>query len=224
MGRKVHPLGFRLGVIKDHRARWYAEGREYAELLKEDLEIRKLIRTENDRSGISSIEIERLPAARQVSVVINTAKPGILIGRKGANVNNLRRQLEELTQKKVHIDVHEVDNPDTDAYLIAESIGQQLERRISHKRAMKQAVRRAIRAGAKGIMITAGGRLGGADMARRETQREGRVPRHTLRADIDFAQVEALTTFSKIGVKVWVYKGDILPEAKQEITGAYSTT
>jgi small subunit ribosomal protein S3 len=223
LGRKVHPLGFRLGVIKEHRARWFADGREYAELLKEDLEIRKLIRTDNSRAGVSSIEIERLPAARQVSVVINTAKPGILIGRKGANVNNLRRKLEQLTDKKIHIDVHEVDNPDTDAHLIAESIAQQVERRISHKRAMKQAVRRAMRAGAQGIMITAAGRLSGADMARRETQREGRVPRHTLRADIDFAHVEGQTNFSKVGVKVWVYKGDILPEAKEEITGAYST-
>ncbi len=224
MGRKVHPIGFRLGITKNHQAQWYAEGREYAALLGEDRAIRKLIREENDSAGISKIEIERLPVARQVSIKIHTAKPGILIGRKGANVNLLRKKLEELTGKKIHLDILEVDNIDTDAYLIGQSIAQQLERRISHKRAMKQAVRRAMKAGAKGIMITVGGRLGGADMARRETVREGRIPRHTLRADIDYAHVEALTTFSKIGIKVWVYKGDILPESKEEISGAFSAS
>ncbi len=224
MGRKVHPIGFRLGITKNHQAQWYAEGREYAALLGEDRAIRKLIREENDSAGISKIEIERLPVARQVSIKIHTAKPGILIGRKGANVNLLRKKLEELTGKKIHLDILEVDNIDTDAHLIGQSIAQQLERRISHKRAMKQAVRRAMKAGAKGIMITVGGRLGGADMARRETVREGRIPRHTLRADIDYAHVEALTTFSKIGIKVWVYKGDILPESKEEISGAFSAS
>jgi len=224
LGRKVHPIGFRLGITKNHQAQWYAEGREYAALLGEDRAIRKLIREENDSAGISKIEIERLPVARQVSIKIHTAKPGILIGRKGANVNLLRKKLEELTGKKIHLDILEVDNIDTDAHLIGQSIAQQLERRISHKRAMKQAVRRAMKAGAKGIMITVGGRLGGADMARRETVREGRIPRHTLRADIDYAHVEALTTFSKIGIKVWVYKGDILPESKEEISGAFSAS
>lgn len=219
MGRKVHPIGFRLGIVKEHEARWYAEGREYAELLGEDRSIRKLITNENDRAGISKIEIERLPVARQVSIKIHTAKPGILIGRKGANVNLLRKKLEKLTSKKIHLDILEVDNQDTDAYLIGEKIAAQLERRISHKRAMKQAVRNAMRAGAKGVMITSSGRLGGSDMARRETVREGRIPRHTLRANIDYAHVEALTTFSKIGIKVWVYKGDILP-AKDEKAGA----
>ena len=222
MGRKVHPLGFRLGVIRDHRARWFAEGTEYRDLLKEDLAIRDLVHQSHDRGAIASIEIERLPAARQVSVKIHTAKPGVIIGRKGASVNQLRKRLETLTNKKVHVDVVEVENPDINAQLIGASIAQQLERRISHKRAMKQAVRRAMKAGAKGIMITCGGRLSGADMARRETQREGQVPRHTLRADIDYANVEALTTFSKIGIKVWVYKGEILPEAKEEAPmGAY---
>lgn len=221
MGRKVHPIGFRLGVIQDHRARWYAEGEEYRELLEEDLEIHKLIRATHERGAVAKIEIERLPAARQVSIKISTAKPGIIIGRKGSAVNQLRKQLEILTEKKVHVDVVEVENPDTDAYLIGESIAMQMERRVSHKRAMKQAVRRAMKAGAQGIMITCGGRLSGADMARRETQREGRIPRHTLRADIDYANVEALTTFSKIGIKVWVYKGEILPKAKEEPVGAY---
>jgi small subunit ribosomal protein S3 len=221
LGRKVHPIGFRLGIIQDHRARWYAEGNDYKELLEEDLAIRKLIYDSQDRGAVADIEIERLPAAKQVTVKISTAKPGIIIGRKGAAVNQLRKQLQDLTQKKVHIDVLEIDNPDTNAFLIGENIAMQIERRISHKRAMKQAVRRAMKAGAKGIMITCSGRLGGADMARQESQREGRIPRHTLRADIDYANVEALTTFSKIGIKVWVYKGDILPKAKEEPVGAY---
>lgn len=221
MGRKVHPIGFRLGIVQEHRARWFAEGKEYRELLKEDFAVRKLIFDVHDRGGVAEVEIERLPAAKQVSVKISTSKPGIVIGRKGAAVTQLRKNLEELTQKKVHIDVIEIENPDINAYLIAQSIAQQVERRISHKRAMKQAVRRAMKAGAKGIMITCSGRLGGSDMARRETQREGRVPRHTLRADIDYANVEGLTTFSKIGVKVWVYKGDILPKPKEEPMGAY---
>jgi small subunit ribosomal protein S3 len=211
-----------LGIIREHRARWFAEGAEYRELLEEDLAVRKLVRKTHDRGAIASIEIERLPAARQLSVKIHTGKPGVIIGRKGASVNQLRKELEALTKKKVHVDVIEVENPDINAYLIGESIALQLERRISHKRAMKQAVRRAIKAGAKGVMITCSGRLSGADMARRETQREGQVPRHTLRADIDYANVEAQTTFSKIGIKVWVYKGEILPEAKEEAPmGAY---
>jgi small subunit ribosomal protein S3 len=224
MGRKVNPIGFRLGIVKEHESRWYAEGKTYAELLGEDRAIRKLILSENDRAGISKIEIERLPVARQVSVKIHTAKPGILIGRKGANVNILRKKLEQLTDKKIHLDILEVQNPDLDAHLIGESIASQLERRISHKRAMKQAIRRAMRAGALGVMIEVGGRLGGADMARRESVREGRIPRHTLRADIDYAHVEALTTFSKIGIKVWAYKGDILPQRTEEPTGAYSAS
>ena len=219
MGRKVHPIGFRLGFVREHDSRWYASGREYSALLDEDTKIRKLILAENAKASISRIEIERLPVARQVSVKIHTAKPGILIGRKGANVNVLRKQLEVLTDKKIHLDILEVDNPDLDAYLIGESIAGQLERRISHKRAMKQAIRRAMRAGAEGVMITCGGRLGGSDMARRESSREGRIPRHTLRANIDYAHVEALTTFSKIGIKVWVYKGEILPEMKTEAAG-----
>lgn len=221
MGRKVHPLGFRLGIIEDHRARWFAEGKEYRDLLEEDMEIRKLVDASHDRGSIADVEIERLPAARQVSVKIHTSKPGIVIGRKGATVTQLRKKLEALTDKKVHIDVIEIKNPDVNANLIGQSIAMQLERRISHKRAMKQAIRRAMKGGAKGIMIKVGGRLGGADMARREAQREGRVPRHTLRANIDYAQVEALTTYSKIGIKVWVYRGDILPKPKEEPMGAY---
>ena len=212
MGRKVHPYGFRLGYIYDWKARWYAEGEEYADLLAEDLKVRKLIRADLGHAGISKIEIERFPRARQLSIKIWTAKPGIVIGRKGVNVNALRRDLEELTSKKVHVDVEEVKRPELDAYLVAEGIAQQIERRISYKRAMKQAVQRALRFGAEGAMITCAGRLHGAEMARRETTREGRVPRHTLRADIDYANAEALTTFGRIGIKVWIYKGVILPE------------
>ncbi len=212
MGRKVHPYGFRLGFIYDWKARWYAEGEEYADLLGEDLRIRKAIRDELGHAGISNIEIERFPRARQLSVKIWTAKPGIVIGRKGANVNAMRRSLETLTGKKVHVDVEEVSRPELNAFLVAEGVAQQIERRISHKRAMKQAVQRAVRFGALGVMITCGGRLHGAEMARSETTREGRVPRHTLRADIDYAQTEALTTFGRIGIKVWIYKGDVLPE------------
>ncbi len=214
MGRKVHPYGFRLGYIKDWKARWYAERKEYSELLAEDLEVRRLIRDQLGHAGISRIEIERFPRARHVSVKIWTAKPGIVIGRKGANVNALRRALEETTSKKVHVDVEEVDRPELDAYLVAEGIAQQIERRISYKRAMKQAVQRAMRFGAEGAMVTCAGRLHGAEMARRETTREGRVPRHTLRADIDYAQAEALTTYGRVGVKVWIYKGEVLPEAE----------
>ncbi len=211
LGRKVHPYGFRIGIIRDWKAKWYAEGQKYAELLHEDFAIRRLIRSEMERAGISNIEIERFP--KQVSITIWTAKPGIVIGRKGANINALKRKMEELTKgKKIRLEVQEVEKPDLDAYLVAENIAQQLEKRISFRRAMKQAIGRAMRAGAKGAMVTCSGRLAGAEMARRQTFREGRVPRHTLRADIDYAQGEALTTFGRIGVKVWIYKGDILPE------------
>jgi small subunit ribosomal protein S3 len=220
VGRKVHPFGFRLGYIKDWKARWYAEKGEYADLLAEDLKVRRLIRDQAGHAGISSIEIERFPRARHLAVKIWTAKPGIVIGRKGANVNALRRDLEDVTGKKVHVDVEEVQRPELDAYLVAESIAQQIERRISYKRAMKQAVQRAMRFGAQGAMVTCGGRLHGAEMARRESLREGRVPRHTLRADIDYAQAEALTTFGRIGIKVWIYKGDIMPEREIAETSA----
>lgn len=214
MGRKVHPEGFRLGIIKDWKARWFAEGREYALLLKEDLTIRDLIQKELSRAGISKIEIERFP--NQVSLTIHAARPGIVIGRKGSTVNTLRHQLEELTDKKIRIEVQEVEHPEIDAHLIAESLAAQLSKRISHKRAMKQAVARAMRLGVEGIKIACGGRLSGAEMGRREWVMEGRVPLHTIRADIDYAQDEALTTLGMIGIKVWVYKGEVLPEAPRK--------
>ena len=210
MGRKVHPYGFRIGIIKSWKSRWYEEGDSYADLLQEDRQVRSMITKGMEGAGISLIEIERFP--KQVSIVIHTAKPGIIIGRKGASVNQLRRELEELTSKKIRVDVLEIEKPELDSYLVAESIAQQLQRRISHKRAMKQAVTRALRLGAKGVMIRCAGRLSGSEMARTEIVREGRVPRHTLRADIDYAAAEALTTFGRIGVKVWIYKGEVFPE------------
>ena len=222
MGRKVHPIGFRLGITKDWLARWYAEGKEYGELLQEDLAIRKLIRERLAEAGISKIEIERFP--KQVSITIHTAKPGIVIGRKGAIVRGLRRELEELTKKKVRIDVAEIERPELDAYLVAENIAAQLERRVSYSRAMKRAAEQAMRAGAKGVKIMCSGRLGGAEMARREWVMEGRVPRNTLRADIDYGFAEALTTYGRIGVKVWIYKGDILPKGAAEATAGQSAT
>lgn len=214
MGRKVHPIGFRLGIIKDWESKWYAEGREYARLLVEDVEIRKLIRDGLGRAGVSRIEIQRFP--RQITVRIVTAKPGIVIGRRGANVNALKARLERMTHvtgKNLRLDVVEVERPELDAHVVAESIAEQLERRVSQKRVMRQAATRAMRAGAKGIKVACGGRLSGSEMARREWVREGRVPLHTLRADIDYAHCEALTTFGYIGVKVWIYRGDVLPEA-----------
>ena len=213
MGRKVHPTVYRLGINKSWDARWYAQGPQYAEFLREDLKIRNIVRDRLQKAGLSKIEIERF--AKQIIVTLHTAKPGIVIGRRGASVNDLRKELEDMTGKKVRIEVKEIKRPELDAYLVAESIVEQLERRISHKRAMKQAISRTMRAGAQGIRIMCGGRLSGSEMARREWQREGRVPLQTLRADIDYAKAEALTTFGRIGVKVWIYKGEVMPEAEE---------
>lgn len=209
MGRKVHPTGFRLGIVKDHRSRWFATGRTYTEQLNEDRVVREMVLTELPKAGISNVEIERQP--NQVHVIIDTARPGVIIGRKGASVNLLRTHLQDLTQKKVKIDVREINRPEMSAKLVAESIAEQLERRISWKRAMKQAVQKTMRAGGEGIMITVSGRLGGADMGRVDTVREGQIPRHTLRADIDYGTAEANTTFGVTGVKVWIYHGEVLP-------------
>ncbi len=217
MGRKVHPYGFRLGIIKDWQARWFADGKRYTEFLAEDRKIREMIRKELGRASISNIEIER--QRNYVHVWIHTAKPGIIIGRKGTNVNALRNKLQDFTDKRVKVDVTEIARPELDAYLVAESIAEQLERRVSHKRAMKQAITRAMRLGAEGVMITCSGRLAGSEMARMETQRQGRVPRHTLRADIDYATAEALTTFGRIGIKVWIYKGEVLPQRAPVVAG-----
>ena len=213
MGRKVHPYGFRLKVIRDWQARWYAKkGPQYAGLLGEDIQLRKFVQKDVGKSGVSRVDVERFP--NQVIVTIHTAKPGIIIGRKGAQVKVLRERLEALTGKKVKLEVEEVEKPDLEASLVADNIAQQLERRISHSRAMKRAIQQAMRLGAGGIKIICSGRLAGSEMARRESVMEGRVPRSTLRADIDFARAEALTTYGRIGVKVWIYRGEVLPEAK----------
>jgi len=209
VGRKVHPNGFRLGIVREHRSRWFAAGPAYMEHLNEDRVIRSLVHNDLPKAGISMVEIERQP--NQVHVIINTAKPGIIIGRKGANVNALRVKLQDMTQKKVKIDVNEIAKPEIEATLVAESVAEQMERRISWKRAMKQAAGRAIRSGAQGIMITVAGRLGGSEMGRVDSIREGQVPRHTLRANIEYGTAEALTTYGIIGVKVWVYHGEVLP-------------
>lgn len=209
MGRKVHPIGFRVGIIKDHKSRWFAIGRKYTDQLAEDREIRKTVQTDLPKAGISNIEIERQP--NQVHIIIDTARPGVIIGRKGASVNVLRSKLQDMTQKKVKIDVREITKPELDSYLVAESIAEQLVRRISWKRAMKQAIQKTMKAGGKGIMITVAGRLGGSDMGRVDTVRDGQIPRHTLRADIDYGTAEANTTFGVIGIKVWIYLGEILP-------------
>ena len=217
MGRKVHPTGYRLGVIKDWNAHWYAEGRQFSELLDEDRQIRNEVHAMHDNAGISRIEIDRFP--NQVVVTLHTARPGIVIGRKGSTVKELRGRLEDLTDKKVKVEVEEVEKPDLDATLVAENIAGQLERRISHSRAIKRAIGQAMRMGAEGIRITVSGRLGGSEMARRDVLQEGQVPLTTLRADIDYGTAEALTTFGRIGVKVWIYKGEVLGE--DESGGAY---
>ncbi len=221
MGRKVHPIGFRLGIIKDWEARWYAPKGKYAEQLQQDFTIRRMIARELTRSGIARVDIDRFPS--QLVVTIWTAKPGIVIGRKGAQVKVLRQKLEELTGSKVKVEVEEISQPDLEAQLVAENIADQIERRISHSRAMKRAIGQAMRQGGQGIKIVVAGRLGGSEMSRREWQREGRVPLQTLRADIDFAKAEALTTFGRIGVKVWIYKGEKMPEAVEvpEATDVY---
>ena len=219
MGRKVHPIGFRLKYIRDWNARWYAEGARYRDLLHEDFAIRRHIRKVLPRAGISKIEIERFP--NQIQIIIWTSKPGIVIGRKGATVKGLRGELREMTGKAVKLDVEEISAPDQDARLVAENVAGQLNRRISHSRAMKRAVMQAMRQqGVEGIRIEAGGRLSGAEMARKEKIWDGRVPRNTIRADLDYGTAEALTSFGRIGVKVWIYKGEVLPQ-KSEATDVY---
>jgi len=220
MGRKVHPIGFRLKINRDFDARWYAEGKRYVELLEEDRMIRRYIKDETAHAGVSRIEIERYP--NQVVIHVHTARPGIVIGRKGENVKQLRRHLENKTEKKVKIEVVEIEQPDLDAVLVAENIADQLQRRVGHSRAMKRAVGQAMRQGAEGIRVEVGGRLGGADMGREEWQAEGRIPRNTLRSNVEFGKAEAHTTFGVIGVKVWIYKGDILRDLHDtEESGSY---
>ena len=216
MGQKVHPIGMRVGIIRDWDAKWYAE-KEYAEFLHEDLRIRKFIATKLADAAVSTIEIER--AANRVNISIQTAKPGMVIGKGGSEVENLRKELNKLTGKRVHINIVEIKKPDLDAKLVGEGIARQLENRVAFRRAQKQAIQRAMRAGAKGIKTQVSGRLNGADIARSEGYSEGTVPLHTLRADIDYAWEEADTTYGKLGVKVWIYRGEILPTKKNTEKG-----
>jgi small subunit ribosomal protein S3 len=211
MGRKVNPIGFRLGGVHTWESNWYAE-RNYTEQLHEDLRIRKMISKELTRAGISRIGIER--SANRIEITIHTSKPGIVIGKQGANVDRLRGMLEKELGKKVHLKIEEVKIPELDAKLVGESIAEQLARRVSYRRAMKHAVSQAMRRGAKGVKIRLGGRLGGAEMSRAVTEMDGRVPLHTLRADIDYAVVHAQTTYGMIGVKVWIYRGDVIPKTR----------
>lgn len=214
MGRKVHPIGFRLVVSHGWQGRWFAEGKQYREQLAQDFAIRKLVQDISPKAGVSRVEIERFPGKIKVSV--NTAKPGILIGRKGEGVKKIREGLQELVGKKVDLDIKEMSAPDTDAYLVARNIADQMERRIAYRRAMKKAIQSAMRQGAQGIKIEVAGRLAGAEMARTVWLREGRVPLQTLRANIEFSRAEALTTYGRIGVKVWVFKGDMKQEVEEK--------
>lgn len=214
MGQKVNPHGLRIGIIKDWDTKWYANDKNFSELLVEDVKIRDFIKKRLYASGISRIEIER--AANKVKVNVHTAKPGLVIGKAGAGIEELRKEVEKLTGKSVLINITEIKTPEIDAQLVAENIAQQLEKRISFRRAMKQAMSRAMKLGAKGIKTAVSGRLGGAEIARSEHYHEGTIPLQTLRADIDYGFSEADTTYGKLGVKVWIYKGEVLPAAKKE--------
>jgi small subunit ribosomal protein S3 len=217
MGHKVHPYGFRLGVSRTWTAKWYAD-KDYTDLLKEDIGIRALIERRLANASVSGVEIER--GINHVTVTLHTAKPGIVIGKGGANVELLRQQVGALTKRKVKLEVKEIRQPELDAYLVATNISQQLARRIAFKKAMKQSVQRTMKAGAKGVKIAVAGRLGGSEMARREWDKEGRIPLGTLRADISYAQVHALTTYGRIGVKVWIYRGEVAPERPRPVVQA----
>jgi small subunit ribosomal protein S3 len=216
LGQKVHPYGFRLGIIKDWRSRWYSE-KDYAANLQEDLRIRSYVKKRLIHAGVSAVEIER--KSSRVHVIIHTARPGIVIGKKGAEIENLKKDLQKFAKKEVSITIQEIRRPETDAQLTAENVAMQLERRIAFRRAMKKTVLSSMKLGAKGIKIHVAGRLGGAEMARSEWYREGRVPLHTLRADIEYGFAEAKTTYGKIGVKVWIYKGEVLQSSSRESKG-----
>jgi len=211
MGQKVHPIGFRLGIIKTWDSRWYAK-KNYAALLHEDIKIHSIVKERLTHAGVSKIEIER--AGQKAKINIHTARPGIIIGKKGAEVDKLKKDLEAMTGKQMYINIQEIRRPELEAQLVAENIALQLERRIAFRRAMKKSVTSALRLGAQGIKITCAGRLAGAEIARTEWYREGRVPLHTLRADIQYGFAEAKTTMGQIGVKVWIYKGDVLQQPK----------
>jgi len=218
LGQKTHPIGFRLGVVKDWRSRWFA-GKDFTELLKEDLMLRKYVRSRLQRAGVSIIEIERAP--KRVTINIHTARPGIVIGRKGAEVDKLRDELKHVTGKDIYINIQEIKRPELDAHLVAENIARQLEQRVAFRRAMKKSIASSMRMGAEGIRVVCSGRLGGAEMARRErSEPAGRVPLHTLRADIDYAVATAYTISGTIGVKVWICKGEVAPGDRGEAQAA----
>ena len=220
MGQKVHPTGFRLGIIKTWDSRWYAS-RSFPQLLEEDIRIRDFLKERLYHAGVSRIEIERAAdKGKKAKINIFTARPGIIIGKKGAEVENLRRELQKKTQKEMIINIKEIKKAEMDAQLVAENVALQLQRRVSFRRAMKRAVTSALKVGAKGIRIACAGRLGGAEMARREWYREGRVPLHTLRADIDYGFAESKTTYGVIGVKVWIFKGEVFGSGEEEPTAA----
>lgn len=209
MGQKINPIGLRIGIVKSWDSKWYAERRKYTELLHEDLKIRSMIKKEFYQAAISKIELERA-ASERVRIVINAARPGMIIGRKGQEIDTLRNRLNKITGKNIYLDIREVKRPEIDAQLVAENVALQMERRIAYRRAMKRAISSALRLGALGIKIMVSGRLGGSEIARKEWYREGRVPLATLRADIDFGFAEAKTTYGRIGVKVWIFKGEVL--------------
>ena len=213
MGQKVHPVGIRLGIVKKHNSVWYANSKDYADNLYSDLKVREFIEKKLDNASVSRVEIER--PAQTARITIRTARPGVVIGKKGEDVEKLRNEVSRMMDVPVHINIEEVRKPDLEARLVAQSVAQQLERRVMFRRAMKRAVQNAMRQGAKGIKIQVGGRLNGAEIARSEWYREGRVPLHTLRADIDYAAYEASTTYGIIGVKVWIFKGEILGGEEQ---------
>jgi len=218
MGQKTHPTGFRLGIVKDWKSRWYAE-RDFPKLLQEDETIRKYLHRRLSHAAISQVEIERKPS--KIVVTLNTGRPGVVIGKKGSEVDKLRDELATLTNAEVSVNVEEVKRPEMDARLVADSVAHQLRQRVSFRRAMKRAVQGAMRSGAEGIKIQSSGRLGGAEIARTEGYNEGRVPLHTLRADIDYAQLEAFTTYGAIGVKCWIFKGEVVDDRRGGRT--YST-
>ena len=214
MGQKINPIGLRIGIVKSWDSKWYAEKRKYTELLHEDLQIRSMIKKEFYQAAISKIELERA-ASERVRIVINAARPGMIIGRKGQEIDTLRNRLNQITGKNIYLDIREVKRPEIDAQLVAENVALQIERRIAYRRAMKRAISSSLRLGALGIKIMVSGRLGGSEIARKEWYREGRVPLATLRADIDFGFAEAKTTYGRIGVKVWIFKGEVFDTGEE---------
>ncbi len=221
MGRKVHPVGFRIGVIRDWQGKWYSD-KNYTVFLQEDFKLRKSVLTKYPEAAISKVDIDR--QANEVAITIHTARPGIVIGRGGQRVDEMRQSLEKIIGKKVRLNIQEIRQPELDATLVSRSIAEQLERRIAYRRAMKQSMFRSIQAGAKGIRVICAGRLAGAEIARQQLMHQGRVPLHTIRADIDYGFCEAHTAMGRLGIKVWIYKGDILPEAKEEEAAEASAT